>query len=115
MAKRQSSYTTKPVPAQVNIITTYVCDICFEDIGQRISKRRCFCVMCDRTMHDNGKCGDEHPEHSGYDYPDHLCRICLDLYNEKFIPLQKSHDDIQEAMLEKIKKESLAWQPNQKQ
>lgn len=83
----------------------YYCDICTELIGTTLYRKN-VCELCKRHCHDSFRCGDKHPEDHG-DYPRTLCRECVDLYYQLMIPLEREHEQAEEAMLERIKKESL--------
>lgn len=101
--------TTKIIPAkkkQEITKTVYYCDICSEIIGEFIYRKN-QCAICAREIHDNFKCGDEKPDEWG-DYPDYLCRICLDLYNTLMLPLQQRHEAEEKDMLARIKSQSIA-------
>lgn len=105
------------VPARsevTHVYDIYVCDICLEDIGRGLKKRN-VCDLCGRHMHDNWKCGTEHPEDTSYDYPRGMCRPCIDLWYELYKPMEEKHWAEEEAMQEKIRQESLKWQPSEKQ
>ena len=106
--KKIRTIEVPPVQKIITEVNDYFCDICTKFIGHQIYTRKNICAICKRHMHDNFKCGNDHPEHSQYDYPDHLCRICLDLYNELMLPLQQKNEAAEEAMLERIKRESLS-------
>src|SRR5688500_15524277 len=85
----------------MSTVTTYYCDLCTEALGTQLFRKN-VCDICKRHCHNNWTCGSDHPEDHG-DYPRTLCRICLDLYETLMLPLQKEHEDQEEAVLERIK------------
>lgn len=107
---REETYTVQPKPQQLKVITIYICDICREDIGSKIGTRGNVCAICERFVHRNYKCSDEHPEDTSTDYPRTLCDICIRLWNTMYKPMQDRHEAEEEAMQQKIKEESLCVQ-----
>lgn len=115
----------KVIKATTRIVEKIYCDICTDEI--KSAQRRHKCVLCARDIHgydygrskDKRQCCASDPDDYG-DYPSIYCIVCHDLkfkghYRDIYQELQDNLER-EEAILErKIKKESLAWQPNQKQ
>ena len=94
-----------PIQASTVEVDEYFCDICAIMITNKARYKKYSCDICKRDCHNNGKCGEDHPEDHG-DYPRTLCRICIDLYIMLMFPLQQANETAEEEMLERIKRES---------
>lgn len=103
--KKQHVIKVAATKEHMKTVDQYYCDICNLSIGSTLYKKN-VCDICSRHCHNNWTCGHDHPEDWG-DYPRTLCRACLDLYNTLMLPLQQQHEKAEEAMLERIKSESL--------
>lgn len=87
----------------IRTITEYDCDVCKELIGNNLYRKN-VCDICEAHVHNNYKCGTDHPEDHG-DYPRTLCSACLHLYNTLMVPLLQKHEEEEMNMLIRIKNE----------
>lgn len=119
---KKTTYKTVPAvpakPATKKRVEKIYCDVCERDCTMRYIN----CVLCGREVckYDWQRKAAERQcmgtdERDYGDYPDKYCIICHDLkfgkYDKEYEDMQEQHYKAEEALDEKIKKESLQFKP----
>lgn len=107
-------------PATTKTVVRYTCDVCGKAIDRSLDNRygsgMSKCSLCGRDVcrtQVEGKygqytCFDFDPDEMG-DYPDKYCIICFPLYIPVRNALKEKHWKAEEALENKVKKESLNY------